>query len=239
MTEPRWTAVDRYAEAVLHHGDGALQDALRASDAAGLPSIAVSATQGKFLSILAMAMGAQRILEIGTLGGYSTIWLARGLQPGGRVVTLELRGTHASVAATNIARAGLADRVEIVVGPAAASLRALAARGVPPFDLVFIDADKTGYPEYLALTLELSRPGTMIIADNIVRGGAVIDADSQDADVRAVRRYNELLAADPRITATVLQTVGPKGYDGFAIAVVGGDPDHGSTAGRPRGGEPA
>jgi len=225
MTEPRWTAVDRYAEAVLHHGDDALQEALRASDAAGLPSIAVSATQGKFLSILAMAMGAQRILEIGTLGGYSTIWLARGLGAGGQVVTLELSATHATVAAANIARAGLADRVEIVVGPAAASLRMLAEREVPPFDLVFIDADKTGYPEYLGLVLELSRPGTLIIADNIVRDGAVIEPDSDDADVRAVRRYNELLAADPRLAATLLQTVGPKGYDGFAIAIVRTTPD--------------
>jgi len=216
-----WTAVDRYIGDLLVGPDPALDGALVASAAAGLPAIAVAPPQGKLLMILARALGARTILEIGTLGGYSTIWLARALGPGGRLVTLELDPKHAAVAKANLARAGLSDVVELRLGPASDSLRGLLAEGRGPFDFIFIDADKPGYPEYLALALQLSAPGTLIVADNVVRDGAVADPGSADPNVQAVRRYNALLAAEPRVTATVLQTVGSKGYDGFAIALVG------------------
>jgi predicted O-methyltransferase YrrM len=218
--QERWTAVDRYITEILVRPDAALVSALDASIAAGLPAISVSPAQGQMLSLLVQACRARRVLEIGTLGGYSTIWLARGLPADGHVTTLELSAVHAAVAAANLEAAGLADRVRIRVGPARDTLRQLVAEGASPFDVVFIDADKTGYPEYLSLVMELVRPGSLIIADNVVREGAVADADSGDSNVQAIRRFHELIAADARLEATVLQTVGSKGYDGFAFAVV-------------------
>ena len=216
MGQEQWTAVDRYLTELFVPADPALDAALEASAAAGLPSIQVSANQGKLLHLLARMAGAKRILEIGTLGGYSTIWLARALAPGGRLVTLEYEPKHADVARANIVRAGLAGVVEVIVGPALQSLPKLTG----PFDLIFIDADKTGYPDYLEWSLKLSRPGTVVVADNIVRKGAVVDANSADANVRGVRRFNELLVASKRITATAIQTVGSKGYDGLVIGIV-------------------
>jgi predicted O-methyltransferase YrrM len=215
-----WSRVDHYTEGLLNRPDPVLEAAITASAEAGLPSIAVSASQGKLLALLVQALGARRVLEIGTLGGYSAIWMGRALPADGRLLTLELDPTHAAVATANLARAGLADVATVRVGPASDSLRDLAKDGGAPFDLVFIDADKTGYPEYLELTLPLVRTGSLIIADNVVRGGAVADAKSSDRNVQAVRRYLELVAAHPRLSATVLQTVGGKGYDGLALAVV-------------------
>lgn len=216
----RWTAVDRYISDLVVQPDPALAAALEASDAGGLPSIAVSPPQGKLLFLLVRACQARRVLEIGTLGGYSTIWLGRGLPPDGHLTTLELNPAHAAIATANLERAGLAGVAEVRVGPARDSLRRLAEEGAAPFDLVFIDADKTGYPEYLSLVMGLVRPGSVIIADNVVRDGAVADSGSADSNVQAVRRFHEMLAADRRLSATVLQTVGSKGYDGFAFAVV-------------------
>jgi predicted O-methyltransferase YrrM len=220
----RWTEVDHYLAGRLLPGDSALRDAVAASDAAGLPAIQVSPLQGQWLAILAAAIRAKTILEIGTLGGYSTIWLARALAPGGRLISLELDPAHAAVARANLAQAGLADRATVRVGPAQESLRALSAEGLGPFDLIFIDADKTGYPAYWTAALTLARRGSLIIADNVVRDGAVADAGSQDENVIAVRRMYDLMAADPRVSVTVLQTVGVKGYDGFAVALVTGSP---------------
>jgi predicted O-methyltransferase YrrM len=220
MTDPRWDAVDRYATELLVKPADALGAALRAADAAGLPAISVSAPQGKFLKLLAQSVGARRILEIGTLAGYSAIWLAQALTPGGRLVTLEVDATHAAVARENIARAGFADVVEVRQGPAGDSLQAMVNDGTPPFDLVFIDADKPSYPLYLPLAVSLSHAGTVIIADNIVRKGAVIEAEHGDPRVHGVRRFNELVASHPRLDATLLQTVGAKGYDGFTLARV-------------------
>jgi predicted O-methyltransferase YrrM len=220
----RWTQVDGYLAGLLLPDDAVLRDSVAASDAAGLPSIQVSPLQGQWLAILAAAIRARNILEIGTLGGYSTIWLARALSPGGRLISLELDPAHAAVARANLARAGLADRATVRVGPAQDSLRALTAEGLGPFDLIFIDADKTGYPAYWTAALALAGPGSLIIADNVVRDGEVADATSQDANVIAVRRMYDLMAADPRVSVTVLQTVGTKGYDGFAIALVTGTP---------------
>jgi predicted O-methyltransferase YrrM len=216
----RWAQVDRYLAELLLPDDPVLRDAVAASDAAGLPAIQVSPLQGQWLSILAAAIRAKSILEIGTLGGYSTIWLARALAPGGRLISLELDPAHAAVARANLTRAGVADRATVRVGPAQESLRALAAEGLGPFDLIFIDADKTGYPAYWTAALGLVRRGSLIIADNVVRDGAVADAGSQDDNVIAVRRMYDLMAADPRVSVTALQTVGSKGYDGFAIALV-------------------
>jgi len=220
MSQDRWTAVDSYISDLLVRPDEALEAALEGSEAAGLPAIQVAANQGKLLHLLARLQGARSILEVGTLGGYSTIWLARALPPGGRLITLELEPRHAEVARANIARAGLAERVEVRVGPASESLPRLTQEGVEPFDLVFIDADKEGYPDYLGWALRLTRPGSLIVADNVVRGGALIDPDSSDPRVQAVRRFIELVAAEPRLDATVIQTVGSKGYDGLAFAVV-------------------
>lgn len=222
MDKEQWTAVDQYITTLLDPPDPALDDALRASAAAGLPEIAVSAPHGALLTVLARAVGARRILEIGTLGGYSAIRLARALPPDGRLVTLEVNPRHAEVARSNIARAGLADRVEVRIGPAAATLAALADEGAGPFDLIFIDADKPGYTDYLHGSLRLSRPGTLIIADNVVRQGRVIHSGDRDDNVRGVARFNEALAAEPRLMATIVQTVGMKGYDGLAMAVVMG-----------------
>jgi predicted O-methyltransferase YrrM len=219
IAQPRWREVDDYYTHQLVHPDQALDAALTASDAGGLPNISVSPPQGKFLMLLARLHRATRILEIGTLGGYSTIWLARGLAPGGKVVTLELDPHHAEVARANLVRAGVADRVEIVVGRAQETLARLA--GTAPFDLVFIDADKTGYVEYLDWAVRLGRPGTVIVADNVVRDGAIVDAASTDANVQGIRRFNDALAARRDVDATAIQTVGSKGYDGFVLAVVG------------------
>jgi len=200
----------------LWPADSALKEALRASADAGMPAIAVSPAQGKLLMLLAQTLGARRILEIGTLGGYSTIWLARGLTEGGRLISLEADPKHAEVARSNIARAGLSDVVEVRLGKALETLPTVEG----PFDLIFIDADKVNYPEYFSWAMKLSRAGSLIIADNVVRKGAVIDAESSDANVLGVRRFNELMAADKRVSATAIQTVGSKGYDGFAIARV-------------------
>jgi predicted O-methyltransferase YrrM len=219
-----WTAVDRFLTDLLVPPDPALDAALRDSDAAGLPAISVSPNQGKLLQLLARALGARTILEVGTLGGYSTIWLARALPPGGRLVTLESEPKHADVARANLARAGLADVVELRLGPALETLPRLAAEGRGPFDLVFIDADKPSTADYLTWALRLSRRGSLIVVDNVVRDGAVIDADSADPKVRGVRRFHEALAAEPRVSATAIQTVGSKGYDGFALALVTADP---------------
>lgn len=216
-----WITVDSYVTDLLLPPDPVLDATLEASNAAGLPRINVSPTQGRMLHILARIQGAQRILEIGTLGGYSTIWLARALPPGGHLVTLEANPKHAEVAQKNIARAGLTDAVELLLGPAVDSLEEMVAEGVSPFDLIFIDADKPGYPDYLAWTLKLSRPGTTIVADNVVRGGKVADPSSDDANVQGIRRFNQVLAAAKHLTATTIQTVGSKGYDGFTLAVVG------------------
>jgi predicted O-methyltransferase YrrM len=220
MNSETWTAVDRYATDLLVRPADALVAALDANHAAGLPAIDVSAPQGKFLRLLAQTMGARRILEVGTLGGYSTIWFAGALPPRGRVVTLELDPHHAKVAAANIAHAGLADRVEIRVGPAADSLRQLIDESVELFDLAFLDADKASMPEYYTLARRLCRTGALIIADNVVRNGAVLDPASTDKSVQGVRRYNDIVAADPGVDATILQTVGGKGYDGMTIAMV-------------------
>jgi predicted O-methyltransferase YrrM len=220
MTQDRWTAVDQYLCDELVPDDEALETALRASAAAGLPEISVSPAQGKLLNLLALGQGARSILEIGTLGGYSAIWLARALPPGGRLITLEADTRHAEVARSNLAHAGLTSVAEVRGGRAQETLPDLVAAGAGPFDLIFIDADKPGYPEYLRWALELARPGTMIIADNVVRDGMVADAASNDPLVQGVRRFIEMLAAERRVSATAIQTVGSKGYDGFALAVV-------------------
>jgi predicted O-methyltransferase YrrM len=227
MSEAQWTAVDRYLSDLFVGSDAALDAALAASDAAGLPQIAVSPTHGKLLHLLARSVmtsdgpGARKILEIGTLGGYSTIWLGRALPAGGRLITLEFDPKHAEVARANIARAGLAGKVEVRLGKALDTLPHLVSEA--PFDLVFIDADKTGYCDYLAWSLKLTRRGSVIVADNVVRKGAVTDPASPDSMVQGVRRFNQMLAAEPRVAATAIQTVGSKGYDGFAMAVVVGD----------------
>ncbi len=214
-----WSQVDQYITDLLVSPDASVSAALDSSSAAGLPAIAVSPPQGKLLSLLVQATGARRVLEIGTLGGYSTIWLARGLPSGGKVLTLELEPKHAEVARENVARAGLASTVEIRVGAAADSLRALAAEHAKPFDFAFIDADKGGYPEYLTLVVPLLRVGGMIVADNVVREGAVADPASTDDQVRAVREFHERIAAKPELGATTIQTVGSKGYDGLTLIV--------------------
>jgi predicted O-methyltransferase YrrM len=220
MTQELWSAVDAYIADIFLEDDPALEGALADSAAAGLPAIAVAPHEGKLLMLLARAIGARRILEIGTLGGYSTIWLGRALPNEGRLVTLEYSQAHADVARANIARAGLADRVELRVGRASDTLPQLAAEGKGPFDFIFIDADKEGYVDYLDWSLQLARPGTLIVADNVIRDGKVLDAESEDALVQGVRRFNEVLAAQPRVIATSFQTVGKKGHDGMAIALV-------------------
>jgi len=217
-----WTAVDGYFGDLLIARDEKLDTALAANQKAGLPAIDVSRLQGKFLELLVRISGARRILEIGTLGGYSTIWLARGLPEGGRIVTLEFDPHHAEVARANLEHAGVLDRVDLRVGRAIDTLPKLENTADSPFDLIFIDADKESYPEYLDWTLRLSRVGTVIVADNVVRDGRVVEADCDDERVQGVRRFTERLAAEPRLNATVLQNVGTKGYDGLALAVVVG-----------------
>lgn len=220
MSQSTWTAVDQYIAAALPSHDEALTAALAAAAAAGLPNIQVSAAQGRLLSLIAQMARAKRILEIGTLGGYSAICLARALPPDGRLITLELEARFAAVAQDNFARTGVADRVQVLIGPALDSLARLIAAKADPFDLIFIDADKPGYPAYFAEVLRLSRPGTVIIADNIVRDGALADRSSADPRVRGVQEFVALVGANPRLTSTVIQTVGEKGYDGFLLAVV-------------------
>jgi predicted O-methyltransferase YrrM len=221
MTQQLWTSVDQYYSDVLVKQDEALDAALRDSDAAELPPINVTPNQGKLLHLMARICRASSILEIGTLGGYSAIWLARALPDGGRLVTLEAEQRYAEVATANIARAGLADRVEVRVGRALDTLPELEADGYGPFDLVFIDADKPSNPDYVEWALKITRPGSVIIVDNVVRGGEVADSGSEDSAVLGVRRMNELIAADQRLTATAIQTVGSKGYDGLLVALVG------------------
>jgi predicted O-methyltransferase YrrM len=223
MSSELWSAVDRYIADQLIPPDAALAAALERSAAAGLPPISVSPNQGKLLNLLARLHGARHILEVGTLGGYSTIWLARALPAGGRLITLEADARHADIARENIARAGLSDRVDLRLGPALDTLPRLAAEGRGPFDLTFIDADKPSTPEYFAWALKLSRRGGLIIVDNVVRKGAVADPASEDPSIRGMRRFYEMLAAEPRVEATAIQTVGGKGYDGFALALVTGD----------------
>lgn len=218
--ERTWKAVDEYISGQLRAPDPALDAALEASDAAGLPPISVSANHGQFLMMLAQIHGATRILEIGTLGGYSTIWLARGLSANGKLITLEAKQKHADVALANIERAGLAGQVEVRVGRALDTLPRLQQDGRGPFDLIFIDADKPGIPDYFQWSLKLSRPGSVIIVDNVVRNGALIDPDKDDPGIQGVRRFFAMLASEERVTATAIQTAGSKGYDGFAMAVV-------------------
>ena len=220
MDNELWTAVDQYTTDRLLPRDPALEAALKASEAAGLPSISVSPSQGKMLMLLAQLAGASRILEIGTLGGYSSIWLARALKPGGRLITLEANPKHAQVAGANIANAGFASVVEVRLGDAHASIERLVAEGAAPFDLIFIDADKSGIPHYLEWSLKLVHSGSLIIVDNVIRDGALIDAKNEDANVKGVRRLHEMLATEPRLNATTIQTVGSKGYDGFTLALV-------------------
>lgn len=215
-----WSEVDRYFGDQLAPTDQALDAALKANEKAGLPTIDVTWFLGRFLELMVRIARAQRVLEIGTLGGYSTIWLARALPAGGQIISLELDPHHAEVARANLLTAGLLDKVDLRVGRASESLADLDAGDAEPFDLIFIDADKSGYPGYLDWALKLSRPGTVIVADNVVRDGKVVQPDNPDPDIQGVRRFTELVAAEPRLSATVLQTVGSKGYDGFAIAVV-------------------
>ncbi len=220
-TDELWTAIDEYIGDCLVPADDALEAALATSKETGLPAINVAPNQGKLLMLLARATGARRILEIGTLGGYSTIWLARGLAPDGRLITLEANSDYAEIARANIDRAGLGGQVEVRVGRAQDTLPGLADEG--PFDLIFIDADKPGTPGYFQWAVKLSRRGSLIIVDNVVREGALLDADG-DANVQGMRRFFELAATDPRVSGTALQTVGAKGHDGLAILLVTAGP---------------
>lgn len=218
--ETVWAEVDRYICETIPHNDAALDAVAKANAAAGLPAIDVSAPQGKLLHVLALAVGAKRVLEIGTLGGYSTIWMARALPADGQVVTLEFSPKHAEVARKNLDAAGVGGKVEIRIGAAAESLEKMAAEGVAPFDLIFIDADKKNNPVYVLWALKLARKGTVIIVDNVIRSGGVLDAKTDDADVRGTRAMFDLVGKEARLTATAVQTVGSKGHDGFVIAVV-------------------
>jgi predicted O-methyltransferase YrrM len=216
----QWTAVDEYVDELLVRQDDGLRGALQASDAAGLPSINVTPAQGKVLNLLARSIGARAILEIGTLGGYSTIWLARALAPGGRLITIEADEKHAAVARENIVRANVAAKVDLRVGRALDVLPSIEREGLGPFDLVFIDADKPNTPDYFNWALRLARIGTLILIDNVVRNGAIASADSQDPAVVAMRRVLAIVASEPRVSASVLQTVSEKGYDGLALVLV-------------------
>jgi predicted O-methyltransferase YrrM len=221
MTNARqWRAVDAYFTETIVAPDRALEEALAANAAAGLPSIDVSAPQGKLIHLLARMTGARKALEIGALGGYSTIWLARALPDDGKLVTLEVNERHAAVARENVARAGLAGKVEVRTGRALAILPKLEAEGLAPFDFIFIDADKTHNPEYIDWALRLARPGTAIVVDNVVRDGEVANPSTGDSDVVGTRRMFEMMAREPRLSATAIQSVGAKGWDGFALAVV-------------------
>jgi predicted O-methyltransferase YrrM len=220
MSQQQWTAVDRYFTDTFVPTDAALDAALQATEDAGIPAINVAPNQGQLLHILALSIQARSILEIGTLGAYSTIWLARALPADGQLITLEADPKHAAVARSNIARAGLSEIVEVREGNAADTLPKLAAEGSGPFDLVFIDADKVSTPAYFEWALKLTRKGSLILVDNVVRGGAVVDGSSADPSVQGVRRFSEMLATETRVVATAVQTVGSKGYDGFAIMIV-------------------
>jgi predicted O-methyltransferase YrrM len=220
MTQEQWTKVDDYFGQALVQHDEALQSALAANKAAGLPNIDVSPAQGKFLHLLAKILGARRILEIGILGGYSTIWMARALPENGLLVTLEMEPKHAEVARLNIGRAGLLDCVRIITGNALDSLPLLKSESAGPFDMIFLDADKPSTPEYFQWAIEFSRPGTLIIADNVVRAGEVANPDNPDPNVQGMRRFIGTLASERRVEAAAIQTVGVKGYDGFVIARV-------------------
>ena len=220
MNQELWTAVDDYINSIAIGTDAALEAASAAAVAAQLPPISVTPAYGKLLHLMVRAQGAARVLEIGTLAGYSTIWLARAVPPGGRVITLEANATHADIARANIERAGLTGRIELRLGDALATLSKLAAEKQPPFDFTFIDADRTNLAEYFDWAVRLSHPGSVIIVDNVVRKGSVIDASSDDPNVKGVRRFNDRLTADTRVTATMVQTVSTKGYDGFAMALV-------------------
>jgi predicted O-methyltransferase YrrM len=222
MDQDQWNKVDAYFSATLVPSDDVLDAALAASEAAGLPAINVAPNQGKLLQLLATIRGARRILEVGTLGGYSTIWLARALPPDGRLVTLELNPDHAKVATQNLARAGFADLVSVIVGSAKDSLARLVDTGEAPFDFIFIDADKDNNAAYLDAALKLSRPGTLIVVDNVVRRGRVADPENRDPDVVGVRNGFARIAAEPNLMTTAVQTVGLKGWDGFSISIVGG-----------------
>ncbi len=222
MTASSWNAVDRYFGDLLVEADPVLEAALEASSAAGLPPIQVAPNQGKLLHLLARAIQARTVLEIGTLGGYSSIWLGRALPAGGRLVTLEFDPRHAEVARANLARAQLSEKVEVRVGRALETLPRIAAEGLGPFDLTFIDADKQSTAEYFDWAVQLSRPGSVIVVDNVAREGAVVDATSADESVQGIRRFLDRLATDSRVSATAVQTVGVKGYDGFALALVAG-----------------
>jgi predicted O-methyltransferase YrrM len=220
MSQDLWTKVDDYINGVAVGTDAALEAASAAAAAAQLPPISVTPAHGKLLHLLVRAQGAKRILEVGTLAGYSTIWLARAVPPGGRVITLEANPMHADIARANIERAGLTGRIELRLGDALDTLPKLAAEKQPPFDFTFIDADRTNLAEYFDWAVRLSHPGSVIIVDNVVRKGSVIDASSDDPNVKGVRRFNDRLTADTRVTATMVQTVSAKGYDGFAMALV-------------------
>ena len=222
MNEQQWNTMDEYLCERTQAPDPVLEAALKDSEQAGLPAINVAPNQGKLLQMLAGLRGARRILELGTLGAYSTIWLARALPADGELITLEAVEHHARVARKNIARAGLSDVVSVIVGNAVDTLEALVRDGAAPFDFIFLDADKKSYPEYLRLVLRLSRPGTVIVADNVIRAGRVLDATSTDPDVIGVRTFLDMLAAEPRLSSTALQTVGSKGWDGFSISIVTG-----------------
>ena len=219
MSQELWTKVEQYFAPVVQE-DEALKAAAKEGEKAGLPPIAVSPNEGKLLMLMAQMIGARKILEVGTLAGYSTIWLARGLSEGGRLITLEYEQKHAEVARKNIARAGLGEVVDVRVGDATKTMPELVKEGAGPFDLIFLDANKDGYPAYFEWSLKLAREGAVIIADNVVRDGGVIDAASKDASIQGVRRLNEMVAAEKRVSATAVQTVGSKGHDGFAVMLV-------------------
>jgi predicted O-methyltransferase YrrM len=220
MTKELWTAVDQYICGQLVLSDPVLDQVLEGSAAAGLPPIAVTPNLGKLLYLLAKIQGAKKILEIGTLAGYSTIWLARALPAGGRLITLEADPKHAEISRNNIAKAGLSEVVDLRFGDALETLPKLAAEGLGPFDLIFVDAEKRDNADFFVWSLKLSRPGTVLVFDNVVRNGAVIDPANTSPSVEGIRRFNKLVAAEPRVTATAIQTVGSKGYDGFAVVLV-------------------
>ena len=216
MSKPQWDAVDAYLTSRTHQPDSVLQNALTRNADAGLPAIDVSAALGKLLHLLVRSSGSRSVLEIGTLGGYSTVWLARALPADGRLVSLELESRHAAVARQNLDEAGVGEKVEIIVGPAADSLPSVQG----PFDFIFIDADKQSNPTYWSWALRLSHPGTMIVVDNVVRDGAVVDGSSSDPAIQGIRVFLDLVHKEPRVDATAIQTVGTKGYDGFLVALV-------------------
>ncbi len=220
MNQQLFEQVDQYIGNLLGNEDEALNSAIKAMDAAGIPQISVTANQGKFLQVLARLINAKKILEVGTLGGYSTIWMARALPPEGKLITLEIDRAHADVAQQNFKNAGVENKIELRLGPALETLPALIRENAGPFDMIFIDADKPPYPEYFELALKLSRPGTLIIADNVIREGKVLDENHPDDKVQGVQRLNKMLSGNQKVTATIIQTVGAKEHDGMAIAVV-------------------